>query len=69
MMALFMRAIIVSAGLVAVFIALAVCYEIFVRSVLGRPVGGKDFGGLTLTIGSAGETRTVSVTRETGYVR
>jgi TRAP-type C4-dicarboxylate transport system permease small subunit len=37
-MALFMRAIIVSAGLVAVFIALSVCYEIFVRSVLGRPV-------------------------------
>src|SRR5690606_40070472 len=38
LMALFMSAIIVSAGLVAVFIGLAVCYEIFVRSVLGRPV-------------------------------
>ena len=41
----------------------------FSFDALGRPVGGKDFGGLTLTIGSAGETRTVSVTRETGYVR
>lgn len=33
-----MDAIIASVGLAAVFIALAVCYEVFVRSVLGRPV-------------------------------
>ncbi|MFC0251711.1 GspH/FimT family pseudopilin [Massilia consociata] len=37
---------------------------------LGRPATtGGSFDGLVLTIASAGESRTVSVTPETGYVR
>lgn len=42
----------------------------FSFDALGRPAGGENgFGGLVLTISSAGETRTVSVTQETGYVQ
>ena len=41
----------------------------FSFNALGSPVAAGGFGGLTLTITSKGESRTVSVVQETGYVQ
>ncbi|MBQ5964126.1 GspH/FimT family pseudopilin [Massilia sp. ZL223] len=41
----------------------------FSFNALGSPVAAGGFGGLTMTITSKGESRTVSVVQETGYVQ
>lgn len=50
-------------------LALSEAMTEFSFDALGRPVASSGaFGGLSLTITSKGESRTVSVTQETGYV-